>query len=103
MLEYKHIEEELDFFLSAVERGLEEVNKEKEILKIIEGKILKTEDNNSELKNKSISFKESKANLTQIENIDVNLKYFKFYEALNQIENEKQYLKKLDLINDIVS
>ncbi len=101
MLDYRNIEEELDLILSTTEKELDQVYKEKETLKEIEKDILKT--GSTYLKNETLNLSQIKKDLTQIENLNENMKYLKFYESLNQIENEKAYLKKLDLINKIVS
>lgn len=100
MLDYKNIEEELDLILATVEKDLDQVNKEKESLKIIEKDIL--EINDESLKNISYSLKDIKEDLSNVENLNKNLKYIEFYQALNKIESEKDYLNKLDLINKIV-
>jgi len=102
MLEYRNIEEELNFILSTVEKELDQVYNEKETLKIIEKDILKTEI--TELPKKKIfTLNQIKSDLTQIENLNESLKYLRFYESISQIQNEKEWIIKLDLINKSVS
>jgi len=100
MLDYKNIEDELDNLLFTTEKNLDNLNSEIENIKIIEKDLTNINIDNTTINPLTLS--ELKNDLNQIDEINENLKYLNYYQALFQIEDEKKYYNKLDLINKLV-
>ncbi len=98
MLELKNLEDELEEIIFSRETDIEKLKIEIENMKIIEKDLF--EYNNTA--NNPLTLSKMKNNLNNIQEINVNFEYYKYYQLLSHIENEKEYFTKLDHIKKIV-